>query len=244
MMSLRPFVFAALLMLSPFAVQAEGKLVLSSGMHEPWTNTAGTGFHSLFITELFKRLGRDAEVVFNPAAARALQLAEDGVDDGLAARMAGLEANYPNLIRVPEPFFSNDFVAASIKPVEGIRAWSDLPPHSVGYILGWQVFQNKVPPVRELTLAKDSKQLFGLLKAGRVEVILHERYQALWQAREQGISLTVYDPPLQPTPMYIYLHRRHADLVPRVAAELAAMKAEGRSEALMKRAFARLGQAR
>lgn len=223
-------------------VRAGDRLVLSSGMHEPWTNTAGTGFTNLFITELFGRLKLKAEVTFNPAAARALQLADGGIDDGLAARMAGLEKDYPNLVRVPEPFFVNDFVAAgTTRPAVG--KWADLAPLSVGYILGWYVFDNNVPPVRELATPKDSKQLFGLLKAGRVEVILHERWQALWQAREQDIELKIAEPPLAATPMYIYLHKRHADLVPRVTAELKAMKAEGRDRAIMQRAFARAGAA-
>jgi polar amino acid transport system substrate-binding protein len=80
-----------------------------------------------------------------------------------------------------------------------------------------------------------------MLKSGRAEYILHERWQAEWQARVQGIALTVQEPPLARTPMYIYLHRRHADLVPRVAAELAAMKAEGRDKALMAKVMARAG---
>lgn len=221
---------------------AEERLVLSSGMHEPWTNAEGTGFTNIFVAELFARLGLKAQVTFNPAAARALQLADDGTDDGLAARIAGLEKDFPNLVRVPEPIFVNDFVAAAITPSAEVRRWDDLRPHSVAYILGWQVFDHNVPPVRELTHAKDSKQLMGLLKSGRAEFILHERWQAEWQAREQGVALAVQEPPLVSTPMYMYLHRRHADLVPRVAAELAAMKAQGRAKAIMAQAMARAGK--
>ncbi|MGE5517779.1 MAG: substrate-binding periplasmic protein [Bacteroidota bacterium] len=220
---------------------AEQRLRLSSGMHEPWTDSTGTGFTNLFVAELFSRLGLTAEVTFNPAAARALQLADDGTDDGLAARIAGLEADYPNLIRVPEPIYVNDFVAVSAGPTAPVRGWGDLSGRSVAYILGWQVFDNNVPPVRELTHAKDSKQLMGMLKSGRAEIILHERWQAEWQARLQGVTLTVHEPPLASTPMYIYLHRRHADLVPRVAAELAAMKAEGRAKVLMAKVMNRAG---
>lgn len=218
------------------------RLVLSSGMHEPWTNAEGTGFTNIFVAELFSRLGLKAEVTFNPAAARALQLADDGSDDGLAARIAGLEKDYPNLVRVPEPIFVNDFIAAGAAPAGGILGWDDLRPHSVAYILGWQVFDNNLPAVRELTHAKDSRQLMGLLKSGRVEYVLHERWQAEWQARVQGVRLAVQEPPLISTPMYIYLHRRHADLVPRVAAELAAMKAQGRATAIMAQAMARAGK--
>lgn len=242
MIAVRALIAVLIVFFLAHPARAGEKLVLSSGMHEPWTNASATGFHNLFIAELFDRLGLKAEVTFNPAAARALQLADGGVDDGLAARMAGLEKDYPNLVRVPEPFFVNDFVAAGTTAPK-IRKWADLAPFSISYILGWVVFDHNVPSVRELTTVKDSKQLFGLLKAARVEVILHERWQALWQAQEQGIDLKVAEPPLASAPMYIYLHKNHAALVPRVAAELAAMKANGRDKAIMQRAFARAGAA-
>lgn len=220
-------------------VRAAERLVLSSGMAEPWTNAAGTGFTNLLVAELFRRLGLEATVAFNPASARALKLADNGTDDGLAARIAGLEEQYPNLVRVPEPVFHNDFVAVSLDAQPPVRNWNDLRSRSVSYILGWQVFERNLPPVRSLTLAKDSHQLLGLLKAGRVEVALLERWQARWQAREQGLSVVEHLPPLVSTPMYIYLNRRHAPLVDRLAAELRAMKAEGRPQAIMADAFAR-----
>lgn len=234
-------ILATLLILAVLPARAGERLVLSSGMHEPWTNAEGTGFTNLFVAELFQRLGHSATVVFNPAAARALQLADSGTDDGLAARIGGLEAEYPNLVRVPEPIFVNEFVAASLAGAGAgaIHGWGDLRPRSVAYILGWQVFEHNLPPVRELTVAKDSRQLMGLLKAGRVEAVLHESWQVQWQARDLGLALIVHQPPLVSTPMYMYLNRRHADLVPLVAAELRAMKAEGRHHAIMATIFAR-----
>jgi polar amino acid transport system substrate-binding protein len=229
----------ALMLLLPAPAWAGGQMVLSSGMHEPWTTPDGSGYTTLFVSELFQRLGMTSKVVFNPAAARALALANEGVDDGLAARIAGLEKEYPNLVRVPEPIFMNDFVAGTVGTKPRIRSWADLPGHAVGYILGWQIFEHNLPPIQDLTIAKDSKQLFGLLKSGRLEVILHERWQAVWQAREQGVELAIQEPPLVSTPMYMYVHRKHAALVPRIAIELAAMKAEGRDKAIMAQVLAR-----
>lgn len=220
-------------------------LRLSTGMREPWTNADGTGFTDLVIKEAFRRLDIPVEVVVNFAAARALALADEGVDDGLTARIAGLEKDYPNLLRVPEKIFDNDFVAASLSspsphpdPAPG---WDGLSPYSVAYILGWQVFDNNLKPVREVTHAKDSAQLLGLLKAGRAEVILHERWQALWHARQQGIIIHIHEPPLARVPMYAYLHKRHAGLIDRLSRELTAMKADGTYQMLAERAFGGLG---
>jgi polar amino acid transport system substrate-binding protein len=232
--------FFALMILTFPALAAE-RLTLSTGMREPWTNAQQTGFHNQLAAELFRRLGLDAQVVFNPAASRALQLANDGIDDGLAGRITGLSAEYPNLIQVPEPAFTNDFVAASLPASTAtVRNWSDLAPYSVAYILGWQVFENNVPKTRDLTLVKDSKQLLQLLSSGRADLILHERWQVLWHAHELGMGLAIQEPPLNPVPMYIYLHRRHAALVDKAAAELRAMKADGTHKAITGRAFADL----
>ena len=233
-------VAATFLSVSPICAKAESPLVLSTGMIDPWTNAAGTGFHQALIGEVFRRMGLTAEVDVNAASLRAFSLANDGVTDGLAGRVEGMDKTYPNLIRVPERMFVNDFVACS-RGGSLPTSWADLAPHSVAYIIGWQVFERQVPQVRDLTLVKDSSQLMNLVKADRVEIILHERWQALWQARASGVVLQCQKTPLARVDMYIYLHRRHADLVDRVAETLRQMKADGGYDAVARGVFGDLG---
>jgi polar amino acid transport system substrate-binding protein len=231
---------AALLLAVPADAGAAERLLLSTGMIEPWTNSVGSGFHQALVKELFHRMRMDAEVDVNTASQRAFSLANDGVTDGLAGRVEGVEKTYPNLIRVPERMFVNDFVACS-RNADLPTDWSGLVPHSVAYIIGWQVFERRLPQVRDLTLVKDSAQLLNLIKAERVEIILHERWQALWQARELGIALHCQKTPLARTDMFIYLHQRHAGLVDRVAQTLRQMKADGSYDAIARRVFSGLG---
>lgn len=214
---------------------------LSTGMIDPWTTPEGDGFHQLLVKAVFARLGVAAEVDVNLASSRAFSLANDGVTDGLAGRVAGMEKEYPNLIRVPEPMFMNDFVACALTPDPTPASWAGLTPKAVAYIIGWQVFEHNLPPVRELTQTKDSSQLLNLLKAGRTEVILHERWQVLSLAKAMGLRLYVQEPALARVPMYIYLHSRHAALTGRVAAVLREMKADGSYEAIAQRVFGGLG---
>lgn len=218
------------------------RMVLSTGMREPWTTPDHTGFTDLVVAEAFRRLGIQAEVTVILAAARGIRLVDEGIDDGLTARVAGLEQTYPNLLRVPEKIFDNDFVAATLAGGDMAQSaripdFTGLGPYSVGYIIGWQVFERSLGRVRDLAQAKDSDQLLGLLANGRVEVILHERWQALWHAKQKGMTLHIFEPPLAAVPMYMYLHRKHADLVPRLAAALADMKADGSYQALAEQAF-------
>jgi polar amino acid transport system substrate-binding protein len=41
------------------------------------------------------------------------------------------------------------------------------------------------------------------------------------------LAVTVHEPPLASVPMYMYLHRKHADLVDDAARALREMKADG-----------------
>lgn len=219
---------------------AEPPLNLTTGMREPWTTPEQDGFTDLLIAALSKRLRLPMSLSVNPAAARAISLANDGADDGLAARVAGLEKDYPNLIQVPEPIFVNDFVACTNAPQPSIKTWADLSPHSVAHIIGWQIFERNLPALRELTTTRDSRQLVQLLQNQRADVILHERWQALWQARQLGHAIIVQEPPLAQVPMYLYLHKKHAALIPAISAELVAMKADGTHKRLQEKAFGRI----
>ena len=231
---------AVAIQISP--ARAAERMTLSTGMAEPWTNQEHRGFTDLLIPALFKRLGIEAELVVNKASARAITLADDGIDDGIAARVEGLETKFPNLIRVQEPIFVNDFVACSLGQGPAQADWQSVSAYRASYIIGWQIFDNNLKPGKELLLAKDAEQLFSLLKAKKVDLALHERWQALWQAREAGMKLTILEPPLARVKMFIYLHRKHAALVERVAQELAAMKADGSYQAIAKQAFKGLGK--
>lgn len=223
------------------SAKAGDALRFSTGMIAPWTDASGTGFHQRLIHAVAEKLGRSAELEVIPASSRALKLADDGIIDGLAGRVAGLDKEYSSLIAVPERMFVNDFVACALPGGKLPADWASAAPYSVAYVIGWQIFEHNLPRVRELTTVKDSAQLLGLLKAGRVEMILHERWQVLWLAREADVPLVCAEPPLARVPMFIYLHRRHADLAPAIADILRRMKKDGSYDAIARHVFGGLG---
>lgn len=208
--------------------QAEEKIVLSTGVLEPYTTPDKKGFLDQLVAALFREIGRQGEVIVYPTATeRGMLNANEGVDDGLAMRVAGLEKQYPNLIRVPEPVAVNDFVAYTTGRRFVTDHWSSLSPYIVTYIIGWKVFEQNVPEGKEITLVRDADQLFRLLTTQRADVALYERWQGLAKSRALGIKVQVMEPPLVRTNMYIYLHRKHAALVPRLAEALVKMKRDG-----------------
>lgn len=215
--------------LGPLApVHAADKLVLSSGVLAPYTTPDRKGFLDQLIAAIFHEIGREAELLIYPTATeRGMLNANEGVDDGLAMRLAGLEKQYPNLIRVPEELAVNDFVAITTHHRFDTSHWDSLKPYVVSYIIGWKVFEQNVPKSKELTLVRDAEQLFTLLARDRADVVLYERWQGMAQTRTRGIKVQIMEPPLVRTKMYIYLNKKHAALVPQVAGALARLKQNG-----------------
>ncbi len=202
-------------------------LRLVTGNSAPFATPQRDGFFDLLVAEMFRRIGVQAEVHTHESSARALVSANQGDDHGLVARVRGLEAEYPNLVIIPEKVFDNDFVACTLGAEFSTPDWEALGSRHVAFIRGWRVFETRLSGHRELTRARDAAQLFELLQRQRVEVALYERWQALWHARQRDIPIRVLEPPLAREEMFAYLHRKHADLAPRAADALAGMKRDG-----------------
>lgn len=208
--------------------RAAERIVLNVGVLAPYTTPDRRGFLDQIVVALFREVGLDAEVqVFATATERSMLNADSGIDDGLAMRIEGLEKQYPNLIRVPEPLIVNDFVAYTSRQRFATDSWSSLEPYVVSYIIGWKVFEKNVQKAREVTLVRDADQLFGLLGNGRADVVLYERWQGLERLRALGIKAQVMEPPLVRTNMFIYLNKKHAALVPQVSQALVRLKKNG-----------------
>lgn len=205
---------------------AAGVLVLNDTNAPPYTNEARTGFIDVVADEAFRRAGLRYELVNLPAE-RALRLADAGRIDGEIVRVGGLEAVYPNLLRVPEPISEVVFSAFSLN--EGVPAdFQALKSRSVGMIRGWKIFEQAMAGSATLVTANDPEQLFRLLTLRRVEVALYEGNMGVALTMALGIpGVHRLRPDLARRDVFTYLHRRHAAEVPRLAEALRAMKRDG-----------------
>jgi len=189
---------------------------------------------TLVSAEAFRRAGLTFELDSNPSA-RSLDLANQGVMDGEGLRVAGLEQQYPNLIQVPERFTSISFVAfsrnAALKLDQG---WGSLKPHRVAFINGWRLFEANATEARSITKVEKVDQLFQMLDADRVDVVLYTRTDGLAVLNRLGISNVVaLTPSLRDADMFLYLNKKHAAHVPRIAQALKGMKADGSYASIM-----------
>jgi polar amino acid transport system substrate-binding protein len=217
---------AALIGSSPCLAE-NGKLSLTTGALPPLTASANhPGFLNLLAREAFRRAGVEVEVTAVPTE-RSLINVNSGLDDGDIFRVAGVEAAFPNVIRIPEKTLDNDFIAYTRLPGVALRTWADLQPYTVAYATGWKPYERNVKNVKEVTNTPSIHELFPLLEKGRVDIILVDRWQGQWVVQQAGYQLKPLEPPLARFEMFMYLNKKHAALVPKVAQALRDMKADG-----------------
>lgn len=211
----------------PGAHADEQVYILNTSTGPPYATSARDGFQDRVVAEVFRRIGLKGKVEIYEASARALLNANNNVDHGVAMRIAGLEKKFPNLVRIPERLIENDFVAYSRGLDLTTDSWDSLLPYVVGYINGWQIFERNLVAEQESTTLKEPSQMFTMLDKKRLDVVLYERWQGFSRAASTGVKVKVHEPPLASVDMYMYMHKEHAHLVPKLAQALKDMKADG-----------------
>jgi polar amino acid transport system substrate-binding protein len=227
----------ALSWLATATASAKEPLRLNTGVGAPYIQADKQGFLDLLIPEIFRRLGLPAEAVGYSASERAMLNANSGLDDGVAMRVKGLETTYPNLLRVDEKIIDNDFVGYSIHHPLRTTDFTSLKPYQIGYIVGWKVFEGRLDASYSTTRVQDAEQLFNLLGNDRADVVLFERWQGNWLIRQRGLPAKLLLPPLVSTEMFMYLHKKHAQLAEPAAKALRAMKADGSYRRIFERSL-------
>lgn len=231
----RPLGIVAAFLLFECAVPAAAEtLVLNTADVFPGSTPEGTGYADLILREAAARMGFSLETV-HLTSERALTNANDGIEDGNYARVAGLERLYPNLIRVPEKIMEFDFVGFAKDPTLKISGWQSLTPYHVGIVTGWKILEANVVGTRSLTKVGTPEALFEILALGRVDLVVFDRSQGVAVLAGRHLAgIWPLESPLARQEMFVYLNRRHAALVPRMAEVLRGMKRDGTFEGLVR----------
>lgn len=194
--------------------------------------------------DLFRRLGMTVQFQVMPLQ-RLTVASDQGAIDGEVARAAAYVAQHPELVRIDEPLYDIVWTLFSTDKSLHLGSLGELAqqPWRATYLRGIGICESAlksvVPPDRLLDVSTDV-QGFNMLKLGRSELhcsgdltLLTLQYQP--EFRGTDLSHRVID--IGTTALFPVVHKRHADLAPRMGAALRQMKAEGlieryRAEAL------------
>ena len=237
---MKTFLLTALLfmfLVSP--IYAERVLYIGSAFEPPVSTPDQRGIVDRLVIEAFSRIGVEALITHLPAE-RSLLNTSQGINDGDLIRVAGLQYQYPDMVKVHEKLIDFEFVAFTRDAQIRIHNWDDLSHYSVGIVRGWKILEEKA--AHSLLTQVDSLELlFTLLEKGRADLVIYERLAGIYaiQAMQMG-NVYQLEPPLEVQPMYLYLHRAHRDLVDPLVAALQEMKQDGTFERIFADALATL----
>ncbi|MBL4606367.1 MAG: transporter substrate-binding domain-containing protein [Pseudomonadales bacterium] len=211
-----------------FQVSAAQAVLHFNVTGQPPLNTAAhNGFLDEVSREALARIGYQLVVDRLPAE-RGLRNTNLGFSDGEMSRVEGVDRLYPNLIRVPEKIMDWEFVIFTKQRINLYRGWHSLENRDVGFITGWKIVEEHMPVTAIITKTSNADQLFSLLQKDRVEMVIYESWGGRYLAQESGFdTIRIQKPALEKKEMYIYLHKNHESLVPKLAQALADMKRDG-----------------
>ncbi|MBF0551427.1 MAG: transporter substrate-binding domain-containing protein [Deltaproteobacteria bacterium] len=208
-------------------------LVLNTSNAPPNATKDHTGLGDRVVREACRRIGVEVKIIMLPSE-RALMNANEGIDDGNFARIRGITAIYPNLVRVPEEITNFEFTAFTKNLNIQTTDWSSLKPYNVGIVTGWKILENSIVGAKSLVRVKDERVLFNLLAQDKADVVVYDKRQGLVLLNELKLGqIKTLSPALAKRSMYIYLHKRHQALVPELAAAIKAMKEDGTYKKIM-----------
>jgi len=167
-------------------------------------------------------------------AERALQLSNKGRADGELVRIEGIEKSYPNLIRVPVSHVTANQMAFARDSGLRLAGWDSLRAYRIVFHRGYKVAERNTEGMNR-HLSKDVKTALTMVDRGRMDIAIANQFSGRKVIGETGLrNVHMIAPPLQSDPLFHYLHRKHADLVAPVTAELERMRAAGEFDAIKK----------
>lgn len=192
-----------------------------------------------FYDALFARMG--IEVHFSSLQGRrAASEADLGLIDGEAIRTAAYAASIPHMIRVQEPVIAFRFTLYTCCPAfEKISALNDLPQRTagkweIGAVKGIKgsehILKTAQLPAHTLVVPVSSTHKgLQMLASRRLHFFIGFEgiIDALLEHTDFQSSPITKVALIKKTPAYLYLHKRHAALVPKIEQTLRQMKTDG-----------------
>jgi len=114
-----------------------------------------------------------------------------------------------------------------------LNGWQSLANQTVTIVTGWKIFENNLGENVDVLKTDTIGLMFTLLRKDRADFAGYERWSGKNYLVKNNIKdIKFVEPPMVTTGLYTYLHKKHKDLVPKLAAAIKEMKADGTIQAL------------
>jgi polar amino acid transport system substrate-binding protein len=219
-----------LLLLGSFsacAAQTEQlKLAANEGLPVQWVA-------ELVLREIYRRAGLQMSVeALPPSRASLVTLA--GQKDGEVARVGSYQQQFPGLLRVEPAYYTiTTAVYARSAMDRQFRSAEDLLPYRVGIIRGVTHAQQATRNHPALTEVANADQLFKMLAAQRVDVVLDTGLNGSLTLENGAFPGIKHSGIIASLELYHYLHPRHSRLASHIGSVISQLKASGELDKLV-----------
>lgn len=177
----------------------------------------------------YNRLGYEVTFTDLPPK-RAFLESNNGEFDGETHRIEGIEKTFKNLIPIEIPINYLQLLILSKKYNIYIDSKDKLKGYSIGYQRGIIISENYVKGLNGIA-ARDDIINLRKLAAGRLDFVVIVGTDAReLLSNNQYPDIKILEPVVQTVKLYHYVHKKHADLVPKLTKILKEMEAKGEIE--------------
>lgn len=222
-------IFLFLCLTMAFSARATEKQIIMSSF-APAESSLYTRLFDRLYTEAFKRLGYTFKFKIVPVV-RASVEANQGITDGEPGRLFDHGDKYSNLIRVPEPVVTVTFAAYATRPDIKVESWESIKKagYRVDVMRGLSFIKESGLDPRNVSELNDRSQAYPRLLSSRADVYVDVAFDftPLMRSPQYKNSTIREVGVLSKREAYGFLHKKHKDLVPRLAEIFRQMKKEG-----------------
>jgi polar amino acid transport system substrate-binding protein len=201
---------------------AQQKLVLSTIERSP-----NGKIGAAVLKVAYQKLGIEIDIYLT-SSKRSLVVSSTGGVDGEVLRIGAVARSFPTLLQVDVPI--KNLQLAVFRKKSELAEWTveDLPDLRVGHLAGVVRLENYTKDFSDVWRGHSSKELFEMLHAGKLDVVVGDLVAGNIAIRELGLeTLEAMDEPVDQESMFHFLHEKHASLVPEITKVLMEMSQNG-----------------
>lgn len=159
-------------------------------------------------------------IVHRLPAGRSLKMANQGEFDGELFRIAAVAAQFPQLVAVPAPLTSIQLHAYVLQdPSRHWQDWQQNPKLKVAYVRGFRLAE-QYPFLGSRIEVNTVQQAAQLLVQQKVDLLLEDN-STMETLQQLQPNLSKLSPILAEAQLFHFLHKKHHDLLPALATQLA-----------------------
>lgn len=190
----------------------------------------------LLLRNIYQRL--NIQIFTTPMSSkRSIVESNYGRKDGELLRIKSANQSYPALIRVPSSIYYIQSQMFTLPDLQGTainqKFWNKAKFARVGGVLHAQQAVEKYN-IKHVHTLINSRQLFNFVSQGRADVAITSRLNGLHFSQSQNTpTLTKLGTPLLTQPLYHFLNRKYAFLVPKIDKIIQNMRNSGELDQLI-----------